>query len=164
MELFETESRYFKNPNAKFAGIFSNLAVTITAVLIGIVLLVWFGISCWNGYREHYITQKVKHYVESCGFTIKGDFKLIDNMDAGSGQEQLRFVWLARNLKNPRLGDGEYYQYVRVVVTLRFWGSAKDFDIEKVALENLDYDKYVGNPYHILPDITNWAEYNSSIF
>lgn len=150
MNLFETQSKYYKNPNAKFAGIFSNMAVTFTAVLIGIVLLIWLGISCWNSSRENYITQKVKHHLESCGFTIEGSFKLIDNLDAGSGQEQLRFVWLARKLKHPKLGDGLYYQYVRVVVTLRFWGSAKDFDILNVALENLG----------ALPDIPDWTDHS----
>jgi hypothetical protein len=72
-------------------------------------------------------------------------------------------VFLARKLKHPKLGDGEYYQYVRIVATTRSWGGA-EFNVENIALENLGYDKYEGNPSRVLPNIPNWYDYASSIF
>ena len=149
MEIFETKSKYYKNPNAKFAGMFSNMAITVTVILIGIVLLVWFGISCLHGHWEHKLTNNVLHQLQSYGFTgIKG-LEMIANLDEGTGQERLRFEFGVDHIKNPKLCNGEDCPGTHIIATTQSWGGA-EFNVENIAL------KYLPGPAQ---DIPNWVNY-----
>jgi hypothetical protein len=143
VEIFETKSKYYKNPNAKFAGVFSNLAVTITALFIGIVLLIWLLVSCIHWHWEAKIVRNVQHQLEYYGFTVKG-LKYEYNMDPSTDetQEQLRIELSARNLSNPKLQDGRSIDYPRIVATTRSWGGA-EFHVENIALPDQKIDSWV---------------------
>jgi hypothetical protein len=147
VEIFETKSRYYANPNAGIAKVFSNLAVTITAVLIGLVLLIWLGITCLHRHWEAKLTHNVQRQLEAYGFEVKG-LELIDNLDEGSGQEQLRFVFAAKYLAQPKLLNGKACDYARIVATTRSWGGTE------FIVENIELDKLPGG-LHIL----NWVDW-----
>ena len=132
MEIFETRSKYYQNPNAKFAGIFSNMAVTITVLLIGLVLLVWLGITCLHGHWEHKLTQNVEHKLQGYGFKVKG-LEMIANLDEGSGHERLRFEFQVSHLKNPKLCNGEDCPGAHIIATTQSYGGA-EFNVGEIAL------------------------------
>lgn len=135
MEIFETKSRYYVNGNAPFAGVFSNMAITIVTILIGIVLLVWFAITCIHWSWEAKLCHNVQKQLESYGFAV-GHLKLVDNLDAGSGQELLRFVLVANRLSNSNLLEGHPCEDVRIVATTQSWGGA-EFNVTNIELSNL---------------------------
>ena len=149
MEIFETKSKYYKNPNASFASFFSNLAITTTILLIGIVLMVWLIITCIHSGWEHTAVTNVEKALKDYGFVWEGHLKLIDNLDVGSGQERLRLVFQAHHLSNHKLLDGQDCPYAQVIATTQSWGDAS-FHVENIALSNLP------SPAQ---DIPNWIDY-----
>jgi len=108
MNIFETKSKYFHNNNSFFARLFSNSAVTIVLILIGLVIM-YMGIRAWIGSSdEARLNKNTKEWLTTYGFVYKDlKFRWVHPEDEGQGRSSTRFLFDVSEIYNKDLNEGK---------------------------------------------------------
>ena len=156
MNIFETKSKYFHNNNSWFAKGFSNTAITLVIVLIGLVV-VYKTIQCTlSGILASKLDKTVIAWLAP-DFKYKG-LKLVENVNEGEG-DYVEFLYTCDMLSNPKLNDGkpirgnDYYNELNIYVYVE-----KHSD-NSIVIDHVGFDWKNKETNWLHYSISDWAKY-----